>query len=77
LLDLERGLENIHLEPSETLPFTVEFTPEEEVRDFAIRVIQYLDRDGSQKVVGGQTFVVGEVEGFPVREKERFPEREE
>jgi hypothetical protein len=69
LLDLEKGLANVRLKPRETLPFTVEFTPEEGVRDFAVRVIQYLDVDGTAKVIGGQTFVVGKVEGFPVREK--------
>jgi hypothetical protein len=69
LVDLEKGLAKIHLHPQETLPFTLEFTPEQEIRDFAVRVIQYLDSEGTAKVVGGQTFVVGNVEGFPVRKK--------
>lgn len=67
LQDIARGIENIHLRPTEVLPFHVEFTPQEDVRDFAVRVVQYADSDGASKVVGGQTFVVGTVEGFPVR----------
>jgi hypothetical protein len=42
----------------------VEFTPEEDVRDFAVRVIQYLHVDGAEKIFGGQTFVFGRVKGF-------------
>ncbi len=67
LQDIARGIENIRLQPAQVLPFHVEFTPQEDVRDFAVRVVQYADSDGGSKVVGGQTFVVGTVEGFPVR----------
>ena len=67
LQDIARGIENIHLHPTQVLPFHVEFTPQEDVRDFAVRVVQYADSEGASKVVGGQTFVVGTVAGFPVR----------
>jgi hypothetical protein len=67
--DPARGVENVRLHPGETLPFHVEFTPPEDMRNFAVRVVQYVDFGGVQKVVGGQTFVVGHVEGFPTREK--------
>jgi hypothetical protein len=69
MLHLKRGMERIHLQPKELLPFTLAFTPEEAVRDYAVRVVQYVEVDGVEKVVGGQTFVVGKVKGFPVREK--------
>ena len=68
LLDTERGMAKIHLPSQELLPFTVEFTPEEDVHDFVVRVIQYLHTDGVEKVFGGQTFVIGNVKGFPRRE---------
>lgn len=71
LQDPRRGMENIHLHPHETLPFTLELTPEEDVRDFAVRVIQYIHSGDSVRMVGGQTFVVGSVEGFPYREHRR------
>jgi hypothetical protein len=68
LFDLARGIENVRLHPGESLPFTVEFEPADEVQDFAVRVLQYGVVDGREKLIGGQTFVVGSVEGFPVRE---------
>jgi hypothetical protein len=71
MLHLKRGMERIHLQPKELLSFTLMFTPEEAVRDYAVRVVQYVDVDGREKVVGGQTFVVGKVKGFPVRAKQQ------
>jgi len=56
---------NIRLRPKEVFPFHVEFEPTEDVRDFVVRVVQYIDVDGVDEVLGGQTFVVGKVRGFP------------
>jgi hypothetical protein len=67
LHDTARGMSNIHLPANELLPFTIEFTPEEGVRDFAVRVIQYAHIGGVERAVGGQTFVIGEVERFHLR----------
>jgi len=69
LSNLERGMKQIRLRPGETLPFTVEFAPEERVENFALRVIQVGETDGRAEIVGGQTFVVGEVEGFSGRRR--------
>ena len=69
LSNLERGMKQIRLRPGETLPFTVEFAPEERVENFALRVIQVGESDGRAEIVGGQTFVVGEVEGFSGRRR--------
>jgi hypothetical protein len=71
LRNIARGIRNVRMRSREVLPFRVEFTPEENVRDFAVRVVQYVETDGGERVVGGQTFVVGKVEGFPVREEKR------
>jgi hypothetical protein len=68
-LDAERGMSKIHLPANTLLPFTLEFRPPEHLRDFAVRVIQYLHTDGIEQVCGGQTFVIGTVEGFPTRAK--------
>ena len=65
LLDLARGMANIRLQPKEVFPFQVEFASTEDVSDFAVRVVQYIDVDGVDEVLGGQTFVVGKVRGFP------------
>jgi hypothetical protein len=70
--DLEKGMSNLRLKPGELLPFSVEFTPDDAVESFALRVLQYEEIDGKAKVTGGQTFVSGTVKGFPVR---KFPVR--
>jgi hypothetical protein len=69
LHDLAAGLGNVRLQSKEILPFHLEFTPAETVHNFALRVVQYVESNGVSKVVGGQTFVVGKVEGFPTRAK--------
>jgi hypothetical protein len=63
------GTGAIHLERNEVLPLRFEVTPPEGVRDFAVRIVQFAESDGVEKVVGGQTFVVGKVKGFPVTRK--------
>jgi hypothetical protein len=67
--DLAAGLGNIRLHPEEILPFHLEFIPEEETHNFALRVVQYIESNGVSKVVGGQTLMVGKIEGFPTRAK--------
>lgn len=64
MLDTERGMGKIRLPARELLPFTLQFTPEEEVRDYAVRVLQYLHTNGTERLVGGQTFVFGKVKGL-------------
>lgn len=54
----------IRLHPFEVLPFKVEFEPAEEMNDYALRVVQYVETLRGPKVVGGQTFVVGKVAGL-------------
>lgn len=65
--DLRNGLQGIAAPAQRTLPFTLEFKLEAPRRDYAVRVIQYEEAHGQRIVVGGQTFVFGEVVGFPVR----------
>jgi hypothetical protein len=67
LHDRARGMANIRLHPKEVFPFRLAFTPTEDVRDFVVRVIQYVDIDGTEQVLGGQTFVVGQVRGYPTK----------
>ena len=57
----------VRLAAHEVLPFHVEFLPAEPVTDFAVRVVQYVETRRGPRLVGGQTFVVGKVRGFPVR----------
>jgi hypothetical protein len=65
LHDCSRGLSKIRLEPREVFPFRLTFEPKHAVDDFVMRVIQYVEVDGKEQVLGGQTFVSGHVHGFP------------
>jgi hypothetical protein len=55
---------SIRLRPHEVLPFRVEYETNGEVRDFAMRVMQYVETSRGPKLLGGQTFVVGKVHGL-------------
>ncbi|MEB3334070.1 MAG: hypothetical protein VKP70_03705 [Cyanobacteriota bacterium] len=66
VLQPERGLENLRLDPGETLPLTLSYTSRNDGENYVIRVRQYAQEAGDSLLVGGQTFVVGTVHGFPV-----------
>ncbi len=57
----------IQIAPHQILPLQVTVTPPADEPNYAVRVIQYATDNGAQKIVGGQTFVFGQVDGFPVR----------
>jgi hypothetical protein len=63
----ERGIGGIALRPGQKLPLTIEFTPPHAVQDYALRVMQYDETDGTKRLAGGQTFVFGKVKGFTVK----------
>jgi hypothetical protein len=66
ILDIENGIENIILEPGETLPLTVEYIPTEKTEGYVLRIKQFVQDGATSVLVGGQTFVDGKVNGFPV-----------
>ena len=66
------GLENVLLEPGETLTCALAYTPLAR-EDYAINVVQYALEDGGERIVGGQTFVFGQVKGFPVAKASAGP----
>lgn len=66
------GLENVFLEPGETLTCALAYTPLSR-EDYAINVVQYALEDGGERIVGGQTFVFGQVKGFPVAKASAGP----
>ena len=66
ILDIENGIENIILEPGETLPLTVQYIPTEKTEGYVLRVKQFVQDGATSVLVGGQTFVDGKVKGFPV-----------
>lgn len=67
LRNIATGIGFITLHANETLPFEVEITTLEGIEDFAVRVVQYGRVSGVEKIVGGQTYVFGAVEGYPAR----------
>jgi hypothetical protein len=46
------------------LPLKVSFTPPPHLHEFALRALQYDEREGASRLVGGQTFVFGRVAGI-------------
>ena len=69
LHDLEAGIDRVRLKPGETLAFIADYVPGRSVaaeRGYALRVSQFVKEDGGERLVGGQTFVYGQVEGFGI-----------
>jgi hypothetical protein len=69
VLDTATGIPRLHLGPGEVLHFGLEYVPDQEAKGYAVRAIQFSLEGASQKTIGGQTFVAGEVEGFTTRQK--------
>jgi hypothetical protein len=68
LPDIEAGIDNLSLAPGETVAFTVDYETETPLNAYAIQVSQYAKESDGEKLIGGQTFVKGQVSGFPVRQ---------
>jgi hypothetical protein len=64
VLDNARGIPLLDLKPEEVLPFGLEYVPEREVKGYVVRATQISLNGDSSEIVGGQTFVAGEVEGL-------------
>jgi hypothetical protein len=75
LPDIESGIDNLSLAPGESVAFTVDYETETPLNAYAIRVSQYAKESDGEKLIGGQTFVKGQVSGFPVRQDK--PDRED
>jgi endoglucanase len=67
LADLARGISLPGVRPGEVLPFALESVPDRARPGYAVRAVQYAVEGARRTAVGGQTFVVGEVEGFTAR----------
>ena len=60
-------LDNIYLEPKEMGAFEMKFVPNnanDSLKGFAINFTQIEDLNGTDHIIGGQTFVFGQVKGF-------------
>lgn len=71
VLDLARGTPHLELSPGEVLPFDLEYLPTRQTGGYAVRATQYSLDGGSRRIIGGQSFVAGEVEGFTRRRRWR------
>jgi hypothetical protein len=66
LPNIESGIDNITLAPDETASFTLDYIANP-TDSYAVRVIQYAKEAGGERLIGGQTFVKGQVKGFPIK----------
>jgi hypothetical protein len=71
VVDAATGIPRLDLRPGNVLPFALEYVPDREAKGYAIRAILFSLEGASRRIIGGQTFVVGEVEGFTKRPKRR------
>jgi endoglucanase len=71
VLDPAAGLPPLTLAAGERLAFALEYTPAAGDSGYAVRAIQRSADGGAEAVVGGQTFVVGHVEGLSARRPSR------
>jgi hypothetical protein len=67
------GLEHLILAPGETFACVLAYTPADSAQGYAITATQYALEDGGERIVGGQTFVFGQVKGFPVAKASAGP----
>ena len=67
LPDVDVGIGNLILAPGETVAFTVDYVPVTPLDAYAVRVIQFAEKAGQETLIGGQTFVCGQVSGFPIK----------
>lgn len=66
LPNIESGIGNITLAPNETASFTLDYIANP-TDSYAVRVIQYAKEISGERLIGGQTFVKGQVKGFPIK----------
>ena len=67
ILELARGIPRLDLRPEEVLSFELDYVSEPKIDGYAVRVTQLAMEGDSWRTIGGQTFVVGNVEGFTMR----------
>jgi hypothetical protein len=71
VLDARRATPELTLQSGESLPFVLSYSPDPPAPGYAVRAIQFAQSGILKGLVGGQTFVVGEVEGFTPRRAAR------
>jgi hypothetical protein len=65
VLEIGRGIEGLDLAPGEMLNVKAEFAPPQKITGGVLRVSQSERTNGKVTLIGGQTFVSGDVAGFP------------
>ena len=65
--NLSRGIPHLDLRPGEVLSVGLAYVSELKAEGYVVRVTQVALEGDSRRTIGGQTFVVGEVEGYTAR----------
>jgi hypothetical protein len=61
------GIDNLVLIPNQTILFNVDYQPVGSQDAYAVRVSQFAKEAAGERLIGGQTFVNGQVQGFPIK----------
>lgn len=67
ILELARGISRLDLRPGEIFSFGLAYVSERKAEGYVVRITQVALEGDSRRTIGGQTFVVGEVEGYTAR----------
>ena len=66
LPNVETGIDDLVLSPGQTVQFIVDYQSVNPQEDYAVRVSQFAKEATGERLIGGQTFVNGQVQGFPI-----------
>jgi len=71
VLDPAEGIPQLDLRPGESLQFGLTCAMSGNPAGYAVRAIQYARDGAARQIIGGQTFVAGEVKGYTYRRRSR------
>lgn len=74
LPSVKTGIDNLSLAPGQVVHFIVAFQSVNPQEPFAVRVTQFAKESTGERLIGGQTFVNGEVQGFAIKLDSLGPE---
>jgi hypothetical protein len=73
VLEMTTGIPHLELRPREVVPLGLTYVPDRDAKGYAVRATQFSSQGTARKVIGGQTFVVGAVDGFTAVGRSEMP----
>ncbi len=67
LPNIKAGIDNLSLAPGQVVNFIVNYQAVNPQEPYAVRVTQFVKESTGERLIGGQTFVHGQVQGFAIK----------